>query len=118
MRNVRKHQLASVNSPSVEFEIGGKVIESTIIKDAKRNPNFIEPLLFMDVLLPKEELYTPPMNICVRDHRAFGLRPLVGIHVLRNFVRFKVPPRTVRHDPLTEIPGEKHLANGCVFVLN
>ncbi|KAA0200949.1 Dysferlin limb girdle muscular dystrophy 2B (autosomal recessive) [Fasciolopsis buskii] len=105
VRNVRKHQLASVNSPSVEFEIGGKVIESTIIKDAKRNPNFIEPLLFMDVLLPKEELYTPPMNICVRDHRAFGLRPLVGIHVLRNFVRFKVPPRTVRHDPLTEIPA-------------
>ncbi|KAA3681768.1 myoferlin [Paragonimus westermani] len=104
VRNVSKHQLASVNSPSVEFEIGGRVIESSIIKDMRRNPNFSDPLLFLDVMLPKEELYTPPMNICVRDHRAFGLRPLVGLHVMKNFAMFKVKPRIVRHDPIMDIP--------------
>ncbi|KAF5404171.1 hypothetical protein PHET_02557 [Paragonimus heterotremus] len=107
VRNVSKHQLASVNSPSVEFEIGGQVIESSIIKDMRRNPNFSDPLLFLDVMLPKEELYTPPMNICVRDHRAFGLRPLVGLHVMKNFATFKVKPRIVRHDPIMDIPGRR-----------
>ncbi|TGZ59552.1 hypothetical protein CRM22_009033 [Opisthorchis felineus] len=104
VRNVRKHQMASVNSPSVEFEIGGQMIESSTIKDVRQNPNFINPLLFLDVMLPKEELYTPPMNICVRDHRAFGLRPLVGIHVLKNFATFKVPPKVAIHDPIMDIP--------------
>ncbi|KER29905.1 hypothetical protein T265_13290, partial [Opisthorchis viverrini] len=104
VRNVRKHQMASVNSPSVEFEIGGQMIESSTIKDVRQNPNFINPLLFLDVMLPKEELYTPPMNICVRDHRAFGLRPLVGIHVLKNFATFKVPPKLTIHDPIMDIP--------------
>ncbi|KAH8869934.1 Myoferlin [Schistosoma japonicum] len=90
VRGMRKYKLASVNSPSVEFEIGGKVVESTIIKNVKKNPNFKSPLLFLDVLLPKEEIYLPPMNICVRDHRAFGQKPMVGVHVLTDFQAFKM----------------------------
>nr|CAH8853864.1 unnamed protein product [Trichobilharzia regenti] len=103
VRSMRKYKLSSVNSPSVEFEIGGKVVESTIIKSVKKNPNFSLPLLFLDVLLPKEEIYLPPMNICVRDHRAFGQKPIVGVHVLTDFQEFKVLPRTSQTDILMDI---------------
>ncbi|CAL8071098.1 unnamed protein product [Calicophoron daubneyi] len=104
VRNMCRHQLSRVNSPSVQFEIGGQSVESSIIKDLKQSPNFPQPLLFLDVLLPKEELYLPPMNICVRDHRAFGLKPLVGMHVLKNFGKYKVAPRKNRMEPLCNIP--------------
>ena len=40
-------------------------------------------------MLPKEVLYMPPLNIKVRDQRAFGRRPVVGQHVLRNLDRFR-----------------------------
>lgn len=46
-------------------------------------------------MLPEEELYTPPMNINVRDNRQFGRKPLVGVHVLRSLeqFRYKAPPK-------------------------
>ncbi|CAH8578664.1 unnamed protein product [Schistosoma haematobium] len=110
VRAMRKYKLASVNSPSVEFEIGGKVVESTIIKSVKKNPNFASPLLFLDVLLPKEEIYLPPMNICVRDHRAFGQKPMVGVHVLTDFQEFKVPARTSQTDVLMDIQALTDIA--------
>ena len=47
---MKKFQLASVTSPSIEFEIGGKIIESKVIKNTKKNPNFEQPLLFVEVV--------------------------------------------------------------------
>lgn len=43
-------------------------------------------------MLPKEELYMPPLNIKVRDQRAFGRRPIVGNCVLKNLFEFKADP--------------------------
>ncbi|XP_074642408.1 myoferlin-like [Tubulanus polymorphus] len=92
VRNMKKFQLASVTSPSVEFEVGGHILESKVIKSTKKNPNFDEPLLFFDVMLPKEELYMPPMNIRVRDHRQFGRKPLVGLFVLKTLDIYQCDP--------------------------
>ncbi|KAK3095803.1 hypothetical protein FSP39_019399 [Pinctada imbricata] len=62
VRNMKKFQLAACTSPSIEFECGGQILESKVIKNTKKNPNFDEPVLFFDIMLPKEELYMPPMN--------------------------------------------------------
>ncbi|VDP91203.1 unnamed protein product [Echinostoma caproni] len=105
VRNMAKYQLASVNSPSVEFEINGVVRESSIIKNAKHHPNFKDPILFLDVMLPEEPAYMPPMNIAVRDHRAFGQKPKVGMHVLKDLTPFQMEPRTTKHDPILSIPS-------------
>lgn len=50
LRNMKKYQLTSVTSPSIDFEIGDKKISSTVIKNLKRNPNFDQPLFFFDVV--------------------------------------------------------------------
>ncbi|EDO36866.1 predicted protein, partial [Nematostella vectensis] len=92
VRNMKKFQLASVSSPSIEFECGGHVVNSTIIKNTQKNPNFDQPLFFFDVYLPKEELYTPPMNIKVRDNRSFGRRPIVGVHCINSLQPFRCEP--------------------------
>ncbi|KAL4231637.1 hypothetical protein ACF0H5_009217 [Mactra antiquata] len=92
VRNMKKYQLASVTSPSIEFEVSGNVVKSDMIKSTKRNPNFSNPHLFFDVMLPKEELYMPPVNVRVRDHRQFGRKPTVGIHVLKSLEKFRVDP--------------------------
>ncbi|KAK3589425.1 hypothetical protein CHS0354_020754 [Potamilus streckersoni] len=92
VRNMKKFQLASVTSPGIEFECAGNVLESTRIVNTKRNPNFKDPILFFDVMLPKEEIFMPPVNIRVRDHRQFGRRPTVGIHVLKSLEKFRCEP--------------------------
>lgn len=47
---MKKYQLLSITSPSVEFEIGDTVIQSPIIKNTKKNPNFSQALLFVDTV--------------------------------------------------------------------
>lgn len=89
VRNMKKFQLANVSSPSIEFECGGQVIHSSIIKNTQRNPNFDQPIFFFDTYLPKEELYTPPMNIKVRDNRSFGRRPIVGVHCIKSLQPYR-----------------------------
>jgi len=49
-------------------------------------------LFFFIKLLPKDEMYTPPMNIKVIDHRNFGRKPIVGIHVIKRLSRFYIDP--------------------------
>ena len=49
---MKKFQLASVSSPSIEFECGGHVIHSTVIKNTQKSPNFDQPLFFFDVVSP------------------------------------------------------------------
>ena len=41
-------------------------------------------------MIPKEEIYIPPMNINVLDHRHFGRKPIVGVHVIKSLSRFRV----------------------------
>ncbi|TGZ59558.1 hypothetical protein CRM22_009034 [Opisthorchis felineus] len=105
VRNMAKYELASVNSPSVEFEIAGEQVESKKLKSAKDNPNFDDPVLFLDVMLPVVDLYSPPLNITVVDHRAFGQRPKVGRHVLTSLNDYRVNPRTTEIDPVLLVPG-------------
>jgi len=47
---MKKYQLLSITSPSIEFEIGGVIAQSSIIKNTKKNPNFSEALLFVDTV--------------------------------------------------------------------
>lgn len=41
-------------------------------------------------MLPKEEVYIPPMNINILDHRHFGRKPIVGVHVIKSLSKFRV----------------------------
>ncbi|KAJ8026374.1 Dysferlin [Holothuria leucospilota] len=89
VRNMKKYMQMSVLSPNIEFEIGGKVVESSMIQDVSYNPNFPQPVLFLEVDLPREELYTPPINIKVRDNRAFGRKPIVGVAVVKHLAGYR-----------------------------
>uniref|UniRef100_A0A4W3IN78 C2 domain-containing protein n=1 Tax=Callorhinchus milii TaxID=7868 RepID=A0A4W3IN78_CALMI len=92
VRNVKSYQLASVTSPSLVVECGGQIIQSCVIKNAKKNPNFDVSVLFMEVRLPKEELYMPPILVKLIDNRQFGRRPVVGQCTIRSLEQFYCDP--------------------------
>lgn len=56
--------------------------------DVAKNPNFDEPWLFLDVMLPKEELYMPPLNVRMRDRRSFGRTPIVGSFAINELEKY------------------------------
>nr|XP_009680174.1 PREDICTED: dysferlin [Struthio camelus australis] len=92
LRNLKSYQLASVTSPSLLVECGGQLVQSCVIKNVKKNPNFDVSVLFMEVRLPKESLYSPPIIIKVIDNRPFGRRPVVGQCTIRSLEEFYWDP--------------------------
>ncbi|KFV17570.1 Dysferlin, partial [Tauraco erythrolophus] len=92
LRNLKSYQLASVTSPSLLVECGGQLVQSCVIKNVKKNPNFDVCVLFMEVRLPKESLYGPPIIVKVIDNRPFGRRPVVGQCTIRSLEDFYCDP--------------------------
>ncbi|CAJ1080777.1 myoferlin-like isoform X3 [Xyrichtys novacula] len=95
LRNMKAYQLASVSSPSLVVECGGQRVESAVIKNMKKSPNFPSSVLFIKVLLPKDEMYTPPIVLKVIDHRPFGRKPVVGQCTITTLEDFRCDPYVI-----------------------
>uniref|UniRef100_A0A8C0X510 C2 domain-containing protein n=1 Tax=Castor canadensis TaxID=51338 RepID=A0A8C0X510_CASCN len=92
LRNMKSYQLASISSPSLVVECGGQTVQSCVIRNLRKNPNFDVCTLFMEVMLPREELYCPPIVVKVIDNRQFGRRPVVGQCTIRSLESFLCDP--------------------------
>uniref|UniRef100_A0A4W5MWI9 Myoferlin n=1 Tax=Hucho hucho TaxID=62062 RepID=A0A4W5MWI9_9TELE len=92
LRNMKPYQLATVASPSLVVECGGEMVQSAVIKNMKKSPNFPGSVLFLKVLLPKEEMYAPPIVLKVIDHRPFGRKPVVGQCTIDTLEEFRCDP--------------------------
>jgi len=55
-------------------------------------------------LLPLEELYAPPINVCVRDNRQFGRKPIVGVHAVKSLQPYRHAPALMDTQLDTEKP--------------
>ena len=62
--------------------------------------------------LPVEEIYSPALNIRVRDNRSFGRQPIVGVHSLRSIQKYRCPtPKAVEEtDSGAKGPAPKGMA--------
>uniref|UniRef100_H2Z082 C2 domain-containing protein n=1 Tax=Ciona savignyi TaxID=51511 RepID=H2Z082_CIOSA len=89
LRDLKRVQLISVDRPRVDIEIAGRCVSSCLINNYKKNPNFAEPVKFIeDVDLPEVEYWCPPISITCIDCRAFGRSVLVGTHIISNISKF------------------------------
>ncbi|XP_053367599.1 myoferlin-like [Clarias gariepinus] len=92
LRNMKTYQLAPVTSPSLVVECGGERIQSAVIRNMKKSPNFPGSVLQLKVLLPQEEMYTPPIVLKVIDHRTFGRKPVVGQCTIDSLEEYRCDP--------------------------
>uniref|UniRef100_A0A3B3W1M9 Dysferlin, limb girdle muscular dystrophy 2B (autosomal recessive) n=1 Tax=Poecilia latipinna TaxID=48699 RepID=A0A3B3W1M9_9TELE len=101
VRNLKSFQLSSVTSPSLQVECGGSAVQSCVIRSVKKKPNFDVNTLILDVRLPREELYMPPIIIKVIDNRQFGRKPVVGQCTIRSLEEYRRTQEEERTPTLT-----------------
>ncbi|TWW71797.1 Otoferlin Fer-1-like protein 2, partial [Takifugu flavidus] len=88
LRDLKRVNLAQVDRPRVDIECAGKGVQSALISNYKKNPNFSTLVKWFEVDLPENELLHPPLNIRVVDCRAFGRYTLVGSHAVTSLRKF------------------------------
>nr|XP_055041938.1 otoferlin isoform X4 [Misgurnus anguillicaudatus] len=115
LRDLKRVNLSQVDRPRVDIECAGKGVQSALIQNYKKNPNFSTLVKWFEVDLPENELLHPPLNIRVVDCRAFGRYTLVGSHAvtsLRKFI-YSPPDKTTNNWAHTA-----RLANGHMTLTN
>lgn len=96
LRDLKRIHLLTVDKPRVDIECAGHILPSSIIQNAKKNPNFSTPVKFLDLDLPEQELYRPPLTIRAVDCRSFGRFTLVGTHMINSVHKYMYTPITKR----------------------
>ncbi|VVC45932.1 Hypothetical protein CINCED_3A016890 [Cinara cedri] len=121
LRNLKRVHLMTVDKPRVDIECAGHILYSSIIQNARKNPNFSTPVKFLELELPEQELYRPPLTIRAVDCRSFGRFTLVGTHLINSIHRYMYVPTTKKEREaiernkslmqLQQIESKKNLTN-------
>uniref|UniRef100_A0AAR5QCF9 C2 domain-containing protein n=2 Tax=Dendroctonus ponderosae TaxID=77166 RepID=A0AAR5QCF9_DENPD len=94
LRDLKRIHLLTVDKPRVDIECAGHILYSSIISNSKKNPNFSTPVKFLELDLPEQELYRPPLTIRAVDCRSFGRYTLVGTHIINSIHKYMYTPLT------------------------
>ncbi|XP_025413884.1 otoferlin-like isoform X4 [Sipha flava] len=100
LRDLKRVHLMTVDKPRVDIECAGHILYSSIIQNARKNPNFSTPVKFLELELPEQELYRPPLTIRAVDCRSFGRFTLVGTHLINSIHRYMYVPITKKREAL------------------
>ncbi|GFQ93139.1 otoferlin [Trichonephila clavata] len=109
LRELKRVHLMTVDRPRVDIECAGHVLQSSIILNYKKNPNFSTPVKHFDVELPDQEMYCPPLTIRVMDCRSFGRFTLVGTHVINSLQKYVFRPLTKKESNMSRYSSNQML---------
>lgn len=118
LRDLKRVHLLKVDKPRVDIECAGHILSSSIIVNTKRNPNFSTPVKFIDVDLPEQELYRPPLTIRAVDCRSFGRYTLVGTHMINSIHRYMYTPLTKKEKEAEEKRKSIHQLKTLDYIEN
>lgn len=102
LRDLKRIHLMTVDKPRVDVECAGHILYSSVITNARKNPNFNTPVKFLELELPEQELYRPPLTIRAVDCRSFGRYTLVGTHTINSIHKYMYYPQTKKAKDVEE----------------
>lgn len=111
----------SVDKPRIDVECSGNILSSSIIQNAKKNPNFPNMLKFFDLELPVEETYAPPITIRCVDCRSFGRYTLVGTHQITSIHKYMhkpAPRESIKQNGHIILSSEKNSTQEDQLIMN
>uniref|UniRef100_A0A4W5L2Q6 Otoferlin a n=1 Tax=Hucho hucho TaxID=62062 RepID=A0A4W5L2Q6_9TELE len=117
LRDLKRVNLAQVDRPRVDIECAGRGVQSALIQNYKKNPNFSTLVKWFEVDLPENELLHPPLNIRVVDCRAFGRYTLVGSHAVTSLRRFIYSPPDKTHNNWASAGKPTHTMQDAFLLL-
>ncbi|XP_014219659.1 otoferlin [Copidosoma floridanum] len=79
VRDMKRLNFVPVHRPKVTVNCAGTHVESQVMENAKKFANFRENRVTVDMEMPEEETYYPPLTIKAYDSRGFGYFKYAGV---------------------------------------
>lgn len=94
LRNLKRIHMMAVSKPRIDVECSGRIIYSSIIQNFNKDSNFSHMLKSLELELPIEYNFAPPISIRCVDCRSFGRYTLVGTHQISSTHKYlyTIPP--------------------------
>lgn len=86
LRDVKRVHMMAVNKPRIDVECSGRILYSSIIHNFSKDSNFSDMLKCLELELPIEYVFAPPLTIRCVDCRSFGRYTLVGTHQILSLI--------------------------------
>lgn len=86
---MKRINLTTVDRPQVDIDLAGHVIQSTVIANAKKNPNFQNPVIFFDVVRKWISINETWMSKGCSDPNAIVALPTRGKIFVTSFFKGK-----------------------------
>ncbi|XP_074035126.1 ferlin family C2 domain-containing myoferlin misfire isoform X2 [Leptinotarsa decemlineata] len=90
VRELRKVNLFHINRPRISVFCGDVSLNSDTIENAMKDPNFKTQVKKLDLILPTQLDYAPPIRFRIFDSRRFGVYSFGGIHIshISSFIEY------------------------------
>ncbi|XP_023290146.1 LOW QUALITY PROTEIN: otoferlin [Orussus abietinus] len=79
VRDMKRVHLLPVLKPKIIIETGGVHVNSEIMESAKKFCNFQKTHVVIDLEMPDNDIYYPPVSIKAYDSRGFGCSKYLGV---------------------------------------
>lgn len=90
LRDMKKINFKSVDNPRIDIECAGNMLTTSTIQNMDGSKKLQFTTKTIDLKLPEEEIYRPPLTIRVFDCRTFGRDTLVGTHTIKSIHNYMI----------------------------
>ncbi|CAL1301847.1 unnamed protein product, partial [Larinioides sclopetarius] len=94
LRELRRSHWRHVDRPRIDIECAGHLLHSSVIFNYRQHSNFPKTLECMDLELPEQEEYLPPLILKLIDTKSFGRKNVIATHVLTRLQEYIFRPQT------------------------
>ncbi|XP_055953271.1 otoferlin-like [Argiope bruennichi] len=93
LREMRRSHWRHIDRPRIDVECAGHLLHSSVIFNYRQHSNFAKTVEHLDLELPDQEDYLPPLILKLIDTKSFGRQNVIATHILTHLQEYVFRPQ-------------------------
>ncbi|GFT88061.1 otoferlin [Nephila pilipes] len=82
LRELKRANWKYIDRPRIDVDCAGNILYSSVLLNYRQHSNFHNTVEYMDLELPEQEEYLPPITFKLIDTKSFGRKNVIATHVI------------------------------------
>ncbi|GFR33042.1 otoferlin, partial [Trichonephila clavata] len=128
LRELKRVHWKHIDRPRIDVDCAGKILHSSVIFNYRQHSNFHNTVDYVDLELPEQKEYLPPVTFKLIDTKSFGRKNVIASHVVtspsdyvftpQQTIDTRRPSRGISYVILSveNVKREEHFESGAFLV--